>query len=409
MRIYLISELNLAAGSGYTTITRGLASELGRRGHEVVISAVNYDGSEHRLPLTAIPAQPLDLPMQTHAVISAFEPQVIVGIADITKHVQWQALMSLGIPYVGIFPLESDPLAHPHEWTRVIELMAEPLLETAWAAKLCQDVGLRGRHIPIGIDCAFWRPPHALERRATRARLDATDAFLVLTVCDNHERKNLPGAMAAVAILLGREIEWPPGSGRIVNQGQDACAPEPDVKMLVNTKRRPESVGYELWNLANSFMLQNDVTFYQHVEGKGLSDEGLRDLYWAADAFLLTSKAEGLGLPVMEAMACGLPCVCTDTGGMKENLADGRGWLIPAEYSYLDPFGNQIRRFPDPRAAANLLRDVRLLPIDRKRRVAAALKWIRQRTWARAADVLEEAINGVVTVAKGPEAGGEVE
>ena len=406
MRIYVISELNLKAGSGYTTITRGLAAEMGLRGHEVKISAVWNDGAEHRLPATVMPCQPEMLPVQARQVLDNFKPQVIVGIADITKHVEWQALMSSGVPYIGIFPLESDPLAHPHEFTRVIELMAMALLETAWGTKLCQDVGLTARHIPIGIDCAFWRPPRAAERRAVRARMDKADAFVVLTVCDSHERKNLPAAVATVALFCGKKIEWPPGSGRKIS------GPEPvwtDAQMIINTKRRPESVGYSMWNLADYFHMQNELTFYQHDREGGLSDEQLRDLYWGADAFLLTSKAEGLGLPVMEAMACGLPCVCTETGGMAENLADDRGWLIPAEYSCLDPFGNQYRRFADPQAAAQLLQNVRIQRVDRKARVSKALRWIRQRTWARAADVLEEAINGVVSDTKEPEAGGSGE
>jgi glycosyltransferase involved in cell wall biosynthesis len=343
------------------------------------------------------------LPLQARAVVGAFGPDVLVGIADITKHIEWQALMSINVPYIGIFPLESDPLIHPSEWTRVIDLMGMALLETEWATVLCKEVGLTARHIPIGIDCAFWRPPHPAERRAVRERMENDDKFVVLTVCDNHERKNLPAAMATVALLTGKTIEWPPGSGA-------ALAPEAeyaDVEMIINTKRRPESVGYTLWNLADLFGLQNECRFFQHEQGGGLSDEGLRDLYWAADAFLLTSKAEGLGLPVMEAMACGLPCVCTDTGGMKENLADGRGWLIPAEYSFLDPFGNQIRRFPSPAHAAALIKMVRESPEDRKARVKKALAWARRRTWARAADVLEEAMNGIAkTKAESPSENG---
>jgi glycosyltransferase involved in cell wall biosynthesis len=59
------------------------------------------------------------------------------------------------------------------------------------------------------------------------------------------------------------------------------------------------------------------------------SDEHLPLLYGGADAFVLPSLAEGFGLPVLEAMACGTPVICSDNTALPE-IAGGAAHLVPA-------------------------------------------------------------------------------
>ncbi len=61
-----------------------------------------------------------------------------------------------------------------------------------------------------------------------------------------------------------------------------------------------------------------------------VSDEDLPSYYNAADFFILPSKSgEGLPLVALEAMACGLPLVATNVGGIREVTVDGYGRIVP--------------------------------------------------------------------------------
>lgn len=61
----------------------------------------------------------------------------------------------------------------------------------------------------------------------------------------------------------------------------------------------------------------------------GFSDR-VPDFLRAADAFFLPSRSEGMSNALLEAMACGLPCIGTEASGVPELLAPDRGLLVPA-------------------------------------------------------------------------------
>jgi glycosyltransferase involved in cell wall biosynthesis len=53
-----------------------------------------------------------------------------------------------------------------------------------------------------------------------------------------------------------------------------------------------------------------------------VADEDLPALYSLADLFAFPSHYEGFGIPVLEAMACGVPVVCAENSSLPEVAGD---------------------------------------------------------------------------------------
>jgi glycosyltransferase involved in cell wall biosynthesis len=87
----------------------------------------------------------------------------------------------------------------------------------------------------------------------------------------------------------------------------------PDVQLVIagGDPRHPEV------RVMAQGLPENAVVFPGH-----LPDDAVPDLYRGAAAVVVPSRAEGFGLPVLEAMACGVTVVCSDIAVLRE-IADG--------------------------------------------------------------------------------------
>jgi len=66
------------------------------------------------------------------------------------------------------------------------------------------------------------------------------------------------------------------------------------------------------------------VYYHEH-----LSDEGLAGLYERVSVTVFPTIAEGCGLPVLESLWRGVPCLCSDIPAIRENADEGGALLLP--------------------------------------------------------------------------------
>ncbi|HEY3798518.1 MAG TPA: glycosyltransferase family 4 protein [Caulobacteraceae bacterium] len=125
-----------------------------------------------------------------------------------------------------------------------------------------------------GIDTAVFHPP---QDAAEKARLRADQGF---------------APNRRVVLYVGRFV---PTKGIELLRAVAAQRPELQVVMAGWGPVDPDA-----WGLPNVRVV------------RGLSGATLADLYRSADVFVLPSPSESLSLVVREAMACGLPVVCSD-------------------------------------------------------------------------------------------------
>lgn len=151
------------------------------------------------------------------------------------------------------------------------------------------------------IDTEAWSQARVTDDLRQQWRLD--DAFPVIGYVGRiTPEKDLETWLRAAAIVVR---EFPKAALVLVGEGRDRTTQE------------------DLGRLAASLGIAANVVFAGY-------HEHLMPAYATFDAFMLTSRREGLPNSILEAMAMGLPVVTTDVAGARELVVDGEtGFVRP--------------------------------------------------------------------------------
>lgn len=166
---------------------------------------------------------------------------------------------------------------------------------------------IRGKRIWNWIDTEHFRPPTADERAAARRALGIEEGrFVVASVANCNKAKNHPELLKALALL-----------------------PEQERPLYLHVGR--EETGEPERALAEQFGVADEVRFFG-------SQPDPRLYFWAADALVMPSLYEGLGLSAVEAVACGLTLICSRIDGLLDLAKEMGGCVLTT------PDANSIAR-----------------------------------------------------------------
>lgn len=264
----------------------------------------------------------------------------------------------------GIGPA-TDALGSAFDWlygVRVMNAVDRAVAVSAYVRRHIATYGVDPAKItviPNGVDTTVYRP----QPPTLRERLGGFDPLL-LSVGRVIPQKGLPLLIEALATLAADHSRL---GLAIVGQGK--AIPE----LRADARRRG---------------IEDRVVFAGFLE-----DSLLPAAYSSADVHVLPSLWEVFGIVLVEAMACGLPCVASDAGGIAEVVADGRTGLL----------------FPrgDARALAERVRVlVEDAPLRRRMAADARRRAVEVFDWDRIAERTETFYESLIAMGPRPRAAG---
>lgn len=380
------------AHSGFGTVSRSIIERLMDR-YDFTCFGINETGQPHEFPFHIIPAftrlsggelygrsyflntlrsrvmdYDMVFMMQDHFILSSE-----VDGKPFVHHVA-EACASRNIPMVLYFPVDGIPRK---EWLHPLRVANAAVTYTNWALeeckKACPELAENLMVIPHGADLENYEEyseRRRAELRKTKLGQSYTDDRFVVTFVGQNQRRKILDWTLFYAAEMARVM--------------------PEFLMLLHTQHDSPS-GWRVGHLMESTGVTPDNVRVYADGGTILSLSDMCDLYNASDAFLLPS-AEGWGLPVTEAMTCGVPTIVGNHAALSEIGADGRSLRIncPDDPNFLEVKvrdNEVVRRRPDINHAVRLTLALRDNYEQTREELSARCRpWLDGITWDRVAE-----------------------
>ena len=358
-------------GDGYTNYSVPVCEELTRRGYIIFGLGVSYDRMQHPWNFGVTHAKMQLVPSILASLHSGLAGAKSVVALDIPQHIEFLQKIqknNANVDYNAIYAVESDPLSST--WAMHLMGANKHFTISQFGSDECGKAGIEATHLPATLDLDIWKLKTQEEQRGVKDALGLSDKIVLFMNADGNERKNTALVFETLA--------------EVKKQRQDF-----HFILLTRTK---SPVGWDYNELMTRFGLNGFVT----IMDRGLKQSEVRNLYVAADFVTNVTKAEGLGMAILEAQAVGTPVFATNVTGMKENIGDGKAIVVDPDFKIVDIFGNGYRYFVSPEKLAGLYLDhfnrKQTDPASYDEMIAAGRANVESRTPQKTADILEKVL-----------------
>jgi FkbM family methyltransferase len=363
----LLWEGTFATQHSFTFVNRALCTRLLRRGHRLSLQPTGLAESEATT-------------LANHPELAGHVRKPLSGSVLHVRH-RWPPRLEppQGRQWVVIQPWEFGAI--PTTWVAPLRDDAEEIWVPSRFVRDCfLQAGLSAERvhvIPNGVDPQLFQP--GLNPFPLRTKASCKFLFVGGTI----HRKGIDILLEAYR--------------RAFTRHDDVCVVVKDIG--TSSFYRGQTAAERIAR----FQEQPDNPALEYLD-VNLTDEQMAALYAACDCPALPYRGEGFGMPIAEAMACGLPVIVTDYGAALDFCDESNAYLIPAE----------VRRFPHRRvgewetvdypwlaepdidALADILRSVANDPARARQRGAVGRQRVLERlTWDHAVSLVEQRLSAL--------------
>jgi FkbM family methyltransferase len=305
----LWSSVTPTVESGYGRVTKNVVERLVKKGYDIICHGYQSSGHSHIVDKVFHMLDAGGAEYGMNVIPTYFEKykrDVVITLFDIWP--MFGKVEKLNVPWIPYIPVDAEPVTTP---------MSEPLKYaykrvafSKFGKEELRKVNLDSSIIYHGVDTKVYKPETEAGRKLIRKKIGLDEnVFLVGTNGANQwDRKDFPRMIRIFAEFVKK------------NKAKDA---------LLYLHANPEGMqgkAYSLVELAKLYDIQKQVRF--STEKNVLWDSGLAKMYNTFDVYLSTSRAEGCGLPILEAQACGVPAIVPENSAQPEWVR-GHGWVVP--------------------------------------------------------------------------------
>lgn len=357
--------------SGFEQLSRGLLLALDQMGVQIELRPA-YEWNAERVGIA--PDKMRRLIRMVNQRVEAFAPHVIYQ-KPAAQPIHKDA------PVICYTLFETDRC--PISWVDSLSKMDKVLVFSEFNRKGWSDSGIPVEKIdklPPAIDSFLYNPD------GPRLSITNRKGFVFLTSGDFTERKNFEAVIEAYVTEFNSSdpvtlIVKGHFGGFVKKHRRDCMERLQKIALRFNPENPPR------------------ILFW----GDKITDYAMAALYRSVDAFVLTSRGEGLGLQYLEAMASGTPIIHADWSAQTDYLNHENSYPVAATLKTIDD-PNYIVKCPqalnskwcqvDIPDLRNAMRHVVNNYGEAKSKAAVALKWVREQTWQKmAVEFIRQVVN----------------